>query len=187
MPSAPGLTPSGERWLHRTMPLSSSTKSARADSPIFSLYAPNFLEMFPFGSKSERTGKLSLRSFANARWDHILSTEMARSSRVELLEFRHDHRVQGQLVRTHWTPIRRIESKNHWLATEVLERYLLIRRTIEREIWRLPPRVENGRTLSHILCYCSVNPLSSVSLQGDRLQNGHILIGKTSNINPANL
>src|SRR5438067_685475 len=52
MPSAPGLTPSGDRWLHRTMPSPSITKSARADSPIFSLKAPYFLDTSPFGSKS---------------------------------------------------------------------------------------------------------------------------------------
>src|SRR6266567_6741332 len=42
IPSAPGLTPSGERWLHRMTPLESITKRARADSPTFSLKAPYF-------------------------------------------------------------------------------------------------------------------------------------------------
>src|SRR5437763_17006457 len=75
MPSAPGLTPSGERWLQRITPLSSMTNSVRADSPIFSLKAPYFLETVPLGSKSARTGKFSFRSFENARWDQILSME----------------------------------------------------------------------------------------------------------------
>src|SRR5690242_17588080 len=85
IPSAPGLTPSGERWLHRTIPLPSITKRARADSPIFSLNAPNCFEIFPLGSKSERTGKLSLRSLAKAKCDQILSTEIARSSALNFL------------------------------------------------------------------------------------------------------
>src|SRR6267378_4659749 len=36
IPSAPGLTPSGERKLQRTIPFESITKSARADSPFLS-------------------------------------------------------------------------------------------------------------------------------------------------------
>src|SRR5205807_6818694 len=70
---------------HRTMPSPSITKSARADSPIFSLKAPYFLDTSPFGSKSASTGKFSLRSLAKARWDQILSTDMAISSALNFL------------------------------------------------------------------------------------------------------
>src|SRR2546428_10949815 len=85
MPSAPGLIPSGERWLHLIIPLATITKSALADSPIFSLSAPYFRETTPFGSKSASTGKLSFRSLTKARWDQILSTEIASSAALIFL------------------------------------------------------------------------------------------------------
>src|SRR5207244_6892498 len=57
---------------------------------------------------------------------------------VEFLEFRHDHRVQGQLVCAYGTPVCRIECKNHRLAAEIFERYFLVWSAIEREVRGLP-------------------------------------------------
>src|SRR5256885_15317116 len=55
--------------------------------PGFSLKAPYFLDTSPFGSQSASTGKFSLRSLAQARWDQILSTDMAISSALNFLSF----------------------------------------------------------------------------------------------------
>src|SRR2546422_4196012 len=67
IPSAPGLTPSGEREPHRKIPFGSMTNSAPADSPLRSVKTPYIREIAPLGSKSERSGKFRLRSFENAR------------------------------------------------------------------------------------------------------------------------
>src|SRR5579883_1923598 len=80
MPSAPGLTPIGERWLQRITPSPSTTKSARSSSPSAALYTPYMRATAPLGSKSARSGKCKWRAAANAAWHHAPSTETPTSS-----------------------------------------------------------------------------------------------------------
>ena len=65
---------------------------------------------------------------------------------IEFFEFRHHHRIQGQLVCAYRTPVCRIEGKNHRLAAEVFERHFLVWSTIEREVRGLPARRKDAGT-----------------------------------------
>ncbi len=57
-----------------------------------------------------------------------------------LLEFRHNHGVEGQLVSAHGTPVGRIEGENHRLSAEIVEGDFLVRSTVERKVWSLSSR-----------------------------------------------
>src|SRR5947209_20091667 len=57
--------------------------------------------------------------------------------RVELPEFRHQLRIESELVAADGAPVRGIEAQHHGPAEKISERYMLIRRRLEGEVRRL--------------------------------------------------
>src|SRR5262249_55737959 len=74
-PSAPGLTPTGERQLQRMTPVPSITKSPRSAVPSPARQHPYARATAPLGSKSDSSGKRSFLSRENATWHQGPSTE----------------------------------------------------------------------------------------------------------------
>src|SRR5437870_12044585 len=58
---------------------------------------------------------------------------------IELPEFRHQLRIESQLVAADGAPIRGIEAKHHRPAEKIPERDMLIRRRLEGEVRRFGP------------------------------------------------
>src|SRR3989442_1828056 len=67
---------------------------------------------------------------------------------IELPEFRHQLRIESQLVAADGAPIRGIEAKHHRPTEKISQRDMLIRGSLEAEVRRLGARFQK-RDFSH--------------------------------------